>query len=150
MPRQLCLQATELGETALAADCQIRQLASDDPGPILQWTTRRVSTALTLELGRDENRLEAMGVLPDGRVVTGGNGGSGHGGRVLVWDPSAAHRGPVELSRREDPVGAMGILLDGRVVTGSGIAHSLADGHAHCNRRHDEERGYLVDVQPGR
>ena len=32
VPRQLCLQATELGEPLLAADCQTRQLASDDPG----------------------------------------------------------------------------------------------------------------------
>jgi len=39
VPRQLCLQAAELGETLLAADCQARLLASDDPGPVLQWTT---------------------------------------------------------------------------------------------------------------
>ena len=56
VPRQLCLQATELGETLLAADFRTRQLASDDPGPVLQWTTRRASPALVLELGRDERR----------------------------------------------------------------------------------------------
>ena len=31
VPRQLCLQATELGETLLAADCRTRQLASNVP-----------------------------------------------------------------------------------------------------------------------
>ena len=53
VPRQLCLQATELGELLFAADCRTRQLASEDPGLVLQWTTRRASPALILELGRD-------------------------------------------------------------------------------------------------
>jgi hypothetical protein len=34
VPRQLRLQAAELGETRLAADFQARQLASDDPGVV--------------------------------------------------------------------------------------------------------------------
>ena len=67
VPRQLCLQAAELGETLLAADCRTRQLASDDPGPVLQWTTRRASPALILELGRHERR---------------GGGGGGAAGRA--------------------------------------------------------------------
>ena len=73
VPRQLCLQAAELGETLLAADFRTRQLACDDPGPVLQWTTRRASPALILELGRDEGGVRAAAVLPDGRVVTGGD-----------------------------------------------------------------------------
>ena len=72
VPRQLCLQAAELGENTLAADCRARQLASDDPGLVLQWTTRRASPALILELGRHEGGVRAVAVLPDGRVVTGG------------------------------------------------------------------------------
>ena len=111
VPRQLCLQAAELGETLLAADCQTRQLASDDPGPVLQWTTRRASPALILELGRDESGVGAVAVLPDGRVVTGGGGG-----RVLVWDPAEPGTGPVELGRNGQ--GAVAVLPDGRVVTG--------------------------------
>ena len=74
VPRQLCLQAAELGETLLAADFRTRQLASDDPGPVLQWTTRRASPALVLELGRHDGGVAAVAVLPDGRVVTGGGG----------------------------------------------------------------------------
>jgi hypothetical protein len=116
VPRQLCLLATELGETFLAADCQTRQLASGDPGPVLQWTTRRASPALILELGRHEGGVGAIGVLPDGRVVTGGSGLGG--GRVLVWDPAEPGTGPVELGRDEGVVAAVAVLPDGRVVTG--------------------------------
>jgi WD40 repeat protein len=115
VPRQLCLQAAELGETHLAADFRTRQLASGDPGPVLQWTTRRASPALILELGRHEPGVEAVAALPDGRVVTGGSFG---GGRVLVWDPDEPGTGPVELGRHEGGVKAVAVLPDGRVVTG--------------------------------
>ena len=114
VPRQLCLQATELGETLLAADCRTRLLASDDPGPVLLWTTRRASPALVLELGRDESGVRVVAVLADGRVVTGGV-------RVLVWDPAEPGTGPVELGRDEGGVHAVGVLPDGRVVTGGGF-----------------------------
>ena len=93
VPRQLCLQAAELGETLLAADCRTRQLASDDPGPVLQWTTRRASPALILELGRDEGGVAAVAVLPDGRVVTGG--GSATGG---CWCGTRRSRAPARSS----------------------------------------------------
>ena len=116
VPRQLCLQATELGETLLAADCLARQLASDDTGPVLQWTTRRASSALILEFGRHEGSVGAVAVLPDGRVVTGGDPVGG--GRVLVWDPAAPGTSPVELGRHEGSVAAVAVLPDGRVVTG--------------------------------
>ena len=52
-------------------------------------------------------------MLPDGRVVTGGDDG-----RVLVWDPAEPGAGPVELGRHEGGVGAVAVLPDGRVVTG--------------------------------
>ena len=114
VPRQLCLQAAELGETLLAADSQIRQLACDDPGPVLQWTTQRASPALILELGRHEGGVGAVAVLPDGRVVT-----SGHDGRVLVWDPAEPGAGRSQLGRHADGMGAaVALLPDGRVVTG--------------------------------
>src|SRR5215470_16873301 len=117
VPRQLCLQAAELGETLLAAGFRARQLASGDPGPVLQWTTRRASPALILELGRHEGAARAVAVLPDGRVVTGG-GFPGSDGRVLVWDPARPETGPVELGRHKGTVEAVAVLPDGRVVTG--------------------------------
>ena len=49
-----------------------------------------------VELGRHETRVKAVAVLPDGRVVTGGDDG-----RVLVWDPAEPGTGPVELGRHD-------------------------------------------------
>jgi hypothetical protein len=95
VPRQLCLQATELGETLLAADCRARQLASDDPGPVLQWTTRRASPALILELGRHDGAVTAVAVLPDGRVISAGDDD-----RVRLWMCKAAHPAVCSHARR--------------------------------------------------
>ena len=117
VPRQLCLQAAELGETLLAADFRTRQLASGDPGPVLQWTTRRASPALILELGRDEGGVGAVAVLPDGRVVTGGRRpGAGVG-------PGGAGRRP---GRARPPRGRGG---------GGGGAAGRAGGHRRRLRR---------------
>jgi WD40 repeat protein len=111
VPRQLSLQATELGETLLAVELQARQLACDDPGPVLQWTTRRASRALALEIGRHEGGVEAVTVLPDGRLVTGGLDG-----RVLAWDPAKPGTVPAELGNYRWRVPALAVLPDGRLV----------------------------------
>ena len=116
VPRQLYLQAAELGETALAADFRARQVACEGPGPVLQWTTRRASPALILELGRDELGVSEVAVLPGGRLVTGSYS-AGHGGKVLVWDLEQPGTDPVELGRSRDGVSGVGVLPDGRVVT---------------------------------
>ena len=52
-------------------------------------------------------------MLPDGRVVTGGEDS-----RVLVWNPAAPGDVPVELGRHDSAVRAVAVLPDGRVVTG--------------------------------
>ena len=88
---------------------------------MLQWTTRRASTALLFELGRDEDGVGAVAVLPDGRVVTGSRGG----GRVLVWDPAEPGAGPAELGRDMYGMGAAAVLPDGRVGTGVGSGRVL-------------------------
>ena len=57
--------------------------------------------------------MGAVAVLPDGRVVTGGDDG-----RVLTWDPARPGVDPAELGWHGGTVRAMALLADGRVVTG--------------------------------
>ena len=111
--RQLCLQAAELGEDNLASDLRARLRSQPDPGLIPIWTTRRASRALAAELGRHDGSVEAVAVLLDGRVVSGGSDR-----RVLVWDPSQPGSGAVVLGRHADWVRAVAVLPDGRVVSG--------------------------------
>jgi WD40 repeat protein len=112
VPRQLCLQAAELGEILLATDYRARQLTSPVPGPVLQWTTQRASPALILQFGRHEGTVTAMAALADGRVVIGDRVG-----RVLMWDPAQPGTAPDMLGRHERGVGAVVVLTDERVVT---------------------------------
>ena len=111
--RQLCLQAMELRNDDLADTARTRLRALADPGPVPLWTTRRASQALALELGTHNTAVFAVAVLPDGRVVTGGNNP-----RVMVWDPSHPGAAPVQLGTHDYAVRAAAVLPDGRVVTG--------------------------------
>jgi WD40 repeat protein len=79
-------------------------------GRVLVWDPAEPG-ADRVELGRDEDPVEAVAVLPDRRVVTGG------GGRVLAWDPAEPGAGPIELGNDERGVRAVAVLPDGRVVT---------------------------------
>ncbi len=109
--RQLCLQAAELADKQLVADIGARLRVLGDLSLIPQWTTRRASRALSLELGSHGGRVRAIAVLPDGRVVSGGDDG-----RVRVWDPAAV-ASPVELIGHRGIVRAVAALPDGRVVS---------------------------------
>jgi len=71
------------------------EVAGGHDGRVLVWDPAEPGTPL-VELGRHENWVEAVAVLPDGRVVTGG-----HDGRLLLWDPAEPGTSPVELGRYE-------------------------------------------------
>jgi WD40 repeat protein len=112
--RQLCLQATELGEDRLASDLRTRLRSQPDSALIPIWTTRRTSRVLSAELGRHWGPVATVAVLPDGRVVSGGSDE-----RLLVWDPSRPEGDAVELGHHHyDSVEAVAVLPDGRVVSG--------------------------------
>ena len=110
--RQLWMQAAELAEDDLAEKIRSRMQSRPGRCPVPRWTTRRASRALSAELGRHDSWVNAVTVLADGRVVTGGDDG-----RVLIWDPAAPEVGPAELGH-DSWVNAVAVLADGRVVTG--------------------------------
>ena len=79
---------------------------------MLIWDPAGPETA-PAELGRHDDWVSAVAVLPDGRVVTGGDDG-----RVLIWDPADPDAAPAELGRHYGLVWAVAVLPDGRVITG--------------------------------
>jgi len=111
--RQLCLQAAELGEDALADSLRLRLLASADPGLVPRWTSRRASRALIAEVDGGGGWVRAVAALPDMRVASGGDDG-----RVRLWDPADPQAGPAELGRHAGAVHALAVLPDGRLVSG--------------------------------
>jgi WD40 repeat protein len=111
--RQLCLQATELGDDRLASDFRTRLQSLTGPTLVPMWTTRRASRALSVEFEGHDHGTAALAVLPDGRVVSGGMDG-----KVRVWNPAAAGPAPVELGHHDGGVLALAVLPDGRVVSG--------------------------------
>lgn len=111
--RQLCLQAAELGEDQLAEDARKRLLAQPGARLVPLWTTRRTSRALSVQSGLHEAAMTALAVLPDGRVVFGGQ----HS-RVRVWEPASPGAEPVDLGQHDGWIRALAVLADGRVVSG--------------------------------
>ena len=110
--RQLCMQAAELLDKPLVADISRRLRAPQMKlSPIPQWTTRRASRALSLELGSHGSRVRAVAALPDGRLVSAGDDG-----RVRVWDPTGV-AGLIELAGHRGIVRAVAALPDGRVAS---------------------------------
>ena len=144
--RQLWMQAAELAEDDLAEKIRSRMQSRPGRCPVPQWTTRQASRALSAELGRQTSWVNAVAVLADGRVVTGGDDG-----RVLVWDPAIPGAGPAELGRHDSAVSAVAVLADGRVVTGGNDGRVLAwdpvapeAGPAELGRHHDRVNAVAV------
>ena len=109
--RHLCLQALRYDIGPLAADLQQRLLGLADPGPVPWWTSSR-ATPPALEVGHHDDWVFSAAVLPDGRIVTGGDDG-----RVRLWDPDHPDQ-PVEIGHHDDRVWSVAVLPDGRIVSG--------------------------------
>ena len=99
--------AGQAGASAVAALPGGRVVTGGHDGWVLVWDPG----VGPVELGRDEDSVNATVVLPGGRVVSGG--GFSGGGRMTVWDP-------VELGRAVGGVNAVAVLPGGRVVSGGG------------------------------
>jgi WD40 repeat protein len=112
--RQLCLQADEFDEDRLGDEIRAQLQAHPDPSLVPLWTTRRASRGLLKEVGDHDDRVLAVAVLPNGRVVSGGEEG-----RVLVWNLAAPGTDPVELGRHEGV--HEGVMVWELVASGTGL-----------------------------
>ena len=143
--RQLWTQAAELAEDQLAEDIRSRLQSWPSRRLVPRWTTRRVGSALSGDLGRGHGRVRGVAVLSGGRVVTGGDDG-----RVLMWDPADPGAGPAELGREHGRVRAVAVLPDGRVITGGDRRVLMWDpadpgaGPADLGREHGRVRAVAV------
>jgi WD40 repeat protein len=109
--RQLCLHATEYRIENLAAQLRGRLAHQLDPDPVPVWTAR-VTPVPAVVLGAQEGPVVGLGVLADGRVVSGGDDG-----RLLLWDPHQPDLS-FQFGAHEGAVGGLAVLADGRVVSG--------------------------------
>lgn len=110
--RQLCLQAAELGEDALAADFRERLLALDADGLVPRWTSRKKNLGLLLELGSHDGPVRAVAALANGRVAS-----AGQDGRVRVWNTAVPTAPVIELGHHEGAALALAVLGGDQVVS---------------------------------
>jgi WD40 repeat protein len=124
--RQLWMQAAELANDDLAAAIRSRLESRSGPGLVPRWTTRRASPALSVELGRHYGSVQAVAVLADRLIVTGG-----YDRRVLVWDLAHPGAALAELGRHDDWVQAVAVTADWRVLSGGQDGRVLVWDLAH-------------------
>ena len=111
--RQLCLQAIELSEGDLASELHIHLRSRAGPQLIPIHSTHSAICAAPGATSHHGTWALAVAVLPDRRVVFGGDDG-----RVLLWDPRTEGGDLVELGGHSGSVLAAAALPDGRVITG--------------------------------
>ena len=85
-------------------------VSSRDDGRVLVWDPA-TPNASPIELGRQDDDVQALAILPDGRVVTG------NGRQLLLWDPATPRTGPVQLGTVTGGFRTVTTLPDGRVVS---------------------------------
>ncbi|GAB3843311.1 WD40 repeat domain-containing protein [Dactylosporangium cerinum] len=93
-------------------------------------------------------RAGALGVLPDGRVVSGD-----HDGRLLLWDARRPEAEPEEIGQQPGGVGGVAVLPDGRVVSGGHDGRVLLwdptrQGPARPDRDRDDMLARAIAVLP--
>ncbi|WP_433064808.1 trypsin-like peptidase domain-containing protein [Dactylosporangium sp. CS-033363] len=126
---QLCQHAAELGEVHTWRVLQARLLAEPGAAVVPLWTTSATGRAFAGQLGDEVGAIRTMAVLPDGRLVSGGELGW-----LRVWDLARPGAQPVTVGRHGGSIEAVAVLPDGRVVSGGGDGRVLvwdpAEPHA--------------------
>lgn len=118
--QQLCLQALLVGEPELADALRDLLASRGHARPLPGWTTSRVSRKLVAEVGTHDGGVGAVGLLPDGRIVSCGGSGTSFGtgdGRVLLWDLERPGE-PHELGIDPGGITAVAVTSNGMIITG--------------------------------
>ena len=109
------------GSDGVVVDWQVLMWDPAVPGVGPVEVGRRDSQVSAVEADRRDNRVSAMAVLPDGRLITGGN----PDGRLIAWDP-AIPEPPRKRSAASRAGPAMAVLPDGRLISGGADGRLMA------------------------
>jgi WD40 repeat protein len=111
---QLGWEALRVGLDDVASSVAAYLERCAPPQVIPRWTTGRTGHHLLGVIGRhDEGAVEALAVLPDGGVVSGGADRA-----VRVWHSDRPEESGVVIGRHDGTVEALAVSPDGRVVSG--------------------------------
>ena len=113
-----------MGAVAVLPNGRVVTAAGDENG-VLVWDPAHPGAPERIGDRGDMVGVMAVGVLPDGRVVTGNMTG-----QLLVWDP-AHPRAADRIGDRGGRMTVAAVLLDGRVVTGNVEGQLLVWDPAH-------------------
>ena len=100
-------------------------------GQVFLWDPSKICAALS-ELGWHNGMVNAVALLPEGRLLT-----AGEDGRLQVWDPAMKVANQKAFYGGHGAVTAVAVLPDGRIISagsdGRALVRKLLDDQEHVS-----------------